>query len=130
MCTTADHTMGLVPLLRNILGFAKPPLPPSESPESPKKSLRPRVDIYGPKGVRELIRTLMTVTHTRCGDHYAVHELLNEGETSSAPNGQVNEHVLHPNELPGSDIYPDVDGFWRGFTQARATRGEIGRAHV
>lgn len=64
--------MGLVPLLRNILGYAKPAATSSNPFEYEGRPWRPKVDIYGPRGVRELIRTLMTVTHARCGEHYAV----------------------------------------------------------
>ena len=149
---SVDHTMGLIPLLRNALGFPKTQAvhPNSDTPETRQKSHKPKVDLYGPRGTREFIRTLMKVTHTRCGEFYAVHELLAQGETNSVPIGRSGfatnkvedidsdqegseemsdsdqlgpENILHLNELPGSDIYADSDGFWRNFTQSKSIRG-------
>ena len=64
------------------------------------------LDIYGPIGLRELLRTTLRVTYSRLGIPFRLHELLYPDETSS-------EGVGSPaaDELPGSDIH-QADGFW------------------
>ena len=87
----ADHTMGLITFLRNILGIAPDPpaLPaqgvagPSTISSSRKSALK--VEIFGPAGLRAFVRTILTLTHTRSADSYCVHELLMPGEIASAP---------------------------------------------
>lgn len=144
--------MGLITLLRNVLGIPKPapapstssldssPLPPLDSspplpldasphpPTSSRVHRTPRIEIYGPAGLRAFVRTALALTHTRCEEHYAVHELLFPGEAASAANGLVDlvhanedsvlhtnakDSVLHANEEAGRDIAADADGFWR-----------------
>ncbi|KZT30434.1 hypothetical protein NEOLEDRAFT_1125983 [Neolentinus lepideus HHB14362 ss-1] len=70
----ADHTMGLITLIRNVLRA-----PPTTSdmqfaaPREPK-----RIDVYGPKGIRQFVRTIISCTHSRAHpeDFFVVHELL------------------------------------------------------
>ncbi|KAI0078567.1 hypothetical protein K474DRAFT_1696943 [Panus rudis PR-1116 ss-1] len=143
----ADHTMGIITLLRNVLGIPKSttrnptdtatseteletePIASSSSGtaaepididsesegtesafDSPSKPIRmdPKVEIYGPRGIRSFIRTILSLTHTHTQDKYSVHELLHADETPSAPSSDVYE-----NELPGRDITADENGYWR-----------------
>lgn len=84
--------MGLITLLRNVLGIPKPAPSPSASsldasphpPTSSRVHRTPRIEIYGPAGLRAFVRTALALTHTRCDEHYAVHELLFPGEAASA----------------------------------------------
>ena len=67
--------MGILTFLRNVLGIPKPvpdATPPNERP--------PRVEIYGPRGIRRMVRMLWSMTHTRSEFSYAIHELLFNGE--------------------------------------------------
>lgn len=83
--------------------------------------IQPTVEIYGPPGLRTLIRTVLSLTHTRSAEKYCVHELLTPSDctTSCAP------EVLHSNELPGRDVMCDTDGFWRNLEYERTARAEI-----
>lgn len=161
---SADHTMGLITLLRNVLGIPKPAPAPSPSslhppanasphpPTSSRVHRTPRIEIYGPAGLRAFVRTVFALTHTRCDEHYAVHELLFPGEAASAAaacevassaaahanedsvhanaNGEVlhtneKDGALHANEEAGRDIAADADGFWRDIlgSEQRMTSG-------
>ena len=108
----ADHTMGIITILRNALGIFKGD--PHTPPVTPRPVRQPKVQIYGPAGIRQLIRTAFHLTHTRSADQYCVHELLFPGEAASAPADAV--ECLHPNEEAGTDIRCDEDGFWRKIT--------------
>lgn len=115
----ADHSMGLITLLRNILGFA-PDLPtPSTTVGSLSDHGRPpkppilKVEIYGPVGLRAFVRTILKLTHTRSADRYCVNELLMLGEKASASGDDQED--WHSSEVKGRDIHCDADGFWRAF---------------
>ncbi|KAI0641570.1 beta-lactamase-like protein [Trametes meyenii] len=123
----ADHTMGLLTVLRNVLGIPKAPSaiepdapPPNDSP--------PRVEIFGPRGVRRMLRSLWHLTHTHSEHAYVVHELLFAGEKPSVPadvlrGEDVDEvDVRRDSECVGRDIWCDEQGFWRGIVDIAATR--------
>lgn len=81
-----------------------------------------RVEIYGPKGLREYVRSALTLTYTYLDAWYVVHELHFPTDTPSDPSAN-----LYPKELPtGCDIYPDASGFWRDFCHwTHPTQGYI-----
>ncbi|KAH9926350.1 beta-lactamase-like protein [Amylocystis lapponica] len=110
----ADHNMGIITILRSALGI--PHLSSTEE-SSATASTPPRIEIYGPRGIRRLLRTLITLTHTRTNDRFAVHELLYAGEQPSVPaEGEVVEgEERGESEAPGRDIWCDAEGFWRGI---------------
>ena len=115
----ADHTMGLITVLRNILGMPTS-WDHSHEPE-PRTYKSPSVEIYGPAGLRSFVRTNFHLTHTRSSHHYCVHELLHLNETASAP---CDPHdLMHPSEEVGRDIVPDGDGFWRDLCQIPMQHG-------
>jgi ribonuclease Z len=62
-----DHVSGLVPLLCSMMG-------PSNALSTSDKT--PRVEIYGPSGLRALLRTTLTLCYTTLSGYYTVHELL------------------------------------------------------
>ncbi|KAI0036971.1 beta-lactamase-like protein [Vararia minispora EC-137] len=111
----ADHIMGLVTMLRNLLGY------PSEVIPTPGIS-RPRINIYGPAGLRLFIRTNLTLTRTRTAESYAVHELLaaTDEVTPCEP-----DSVRHSSEGRGRDILCDDSGFWNKIAFGRSGRGEV-----
>jgi ribonuclease Z len=115
----ADHCMGLITLLRNVLGIAPdtPPQPTSAGPSTSAGRLpKPaslKVEIYGPVGLRAFVRTILTLTHTRSADRYCVHELLMPGEVPSASGDAPGD--WHYSEAGGRDIPCGDDGFWRNI---------------
>ncbi|EMD36644.1 hypothetical protein CERSUDRAFT_94921 [Gelatoporia subvermispora B] len=125
----ADHMMGLATLLRGSLGIPKPSVPPSGPhasgtglrPPSPPPGLSepPKIEIYGPRGLRSLMRHLLAATCTHTTSRYAVHELLQPTETPSASGVED----LYECEAEGRDIYADAEGFW-----TEIATGEVGGA--
>ncbi|KAF9533350.1 beta-lactamase-like protein [Crepidotus variabilis] len=115
----ADHLMGVVPFLRNLL------FPPPTG-ETTVYYTKRTVDLYGPPGLRLFVRQNMKMTITRTSDTYRVHELLNTGDVltpcNSVPKDDMAQmdasqpNVMHYSELAGSDIHPDEDGLWRNIT--------------
>lgn len=75
----ADHVLGLVPLLCTLMG-------PSNAGDS-TEAKKPRVEIFGPSGIRALIRTTLTLCYTNLTGFYSVHELLwpNQSAYSNSP---------------------------------------------
>lgn len=70
---------------------------------------KPRVELYGPQGLRDYIRSNLTLTYTHLDGIYVVHELHLPGAVSSDPAA-----TLYPKELPtGRNIHPDASGLWR-----------------
>ncbi|KAG8741777.1 hypothetical protein FRC10_002444 [Ceratobasidium sp. 414] len=67
-----------------------------------------RLDIFGPNGLRELLRTSLRLTHTTLSGKYAVHELLLPGDTPY----QCGQSDLHPNEAAGRDLAQSGGGCW------------------
>ncbi|KAK7682110.1 hypothetical protein QCA50_014696 [Cerrena zonata] len=120
----ADHTMGIITLLRNVLGIHKPSTEPDEKTPEP---ILPKVEIYGPRGMRQFVRSIFTLTHTRSADKYTVHELLLSGESASASAVSVENDPLHESELPGKDFPCDANGFWRNITSELCTGYGSGR---
>ncbi|KAG7092228.1 hypothetical protein E1B28_008594 [Marasmius oreades] len=109
----ADHVMGIIPLLRNVLFPPSTDLP--RNMQSPKKA--PSVEIYGPAGIRTFVRSILKMTLTCTAENYVVHELLNTGDQPTLCDPP---EVLHYNEIPGRDIYcSSEDGFWRDITREK-----------
>ncbi|KAJ7063068.1 beta-lactamase-like protein [Mycena amicta] len=110
----ADHIMGIIPFLRNIL--YPPPVDPNSS-NFPRSEL-PKIEIFGPSGIRLFVRSILKMTSTRTADKYVVHELLRADDipTSCEPT------ELHSSEVAGRDIRCSEDGFWREFTRGQSQR--------
>ncbi|KAH9929226.1 uncharacterized protein B0H18DRAFT_1117574 [Fomitopsis serialis] len=83
----------------------------------------PRIEIFGPRGLRRFLRLQMLLTHTNSQERYAVHELLTADQAPSCPGdiaqqsdpGASEEEQLAENEAPGQDIRCDSHGYWRGI---------------
>lgn len=81
-----------------------------------------RVEIYGPKGLREYIRSSLGLTYTHLSDWYIVHELHFPNDLPSDPSAGVNEKEL----TVGLNIPQDSSGFWRNIaTWTHPTHGHI-----
>lgn len=115
--------MGLITLLRNVLGFPKPEGEDSAAHDGLILHPPPKVEIYGPRGIRQFIRSIFTLTHSRSADKYAVHELLLSGEQPSVPITGTDAEPMHSSEVPGKDIRCDADGFWRGIAEEKMGQG-------
>lgn len=69
------------------------------------------LEIYGPRGLRQYIRTSLVCTYTNLSAPYRVHELLFPGEEASAPAASS----LNPAELAGSDVSCSADRLFHDF---------------
>ncbi|QRV76980.1 beta-lactamase superfamily protein [Ceratobasidium sp. AG-Ba] len=70
-----------------------------------------RLDIFGPRGLRELLRMSLKLTETVLVGKYAVHEFLFPKD-GPCIHGQSDPH---PNEVTGKDLVQSTDGFWTDF---------------
>lgn len=75
---------------------------------APLKPDTKRLDIFGPHGLRELLRTILKITQSNLAGKYAVHELLSADDT---PYPCV-QAEMHPNETAGRNLRPTNDRFW------------------
>lgn len=99
----ADHVLGLVPLLMSIMG------PSGAAP--PVENTTPRIEIYGPPGLRALIRTTLSLCYSQLSGKYVVHEFiwpspdqLSEGGPHALlnqPERTIPELPLHEGESSG-----------------------------
>lgn len=133
--------MGIVPLLRNVL--FPPPAGSQPSTSSHRAlvsftlscnrrrnlsiSFQPKIEIYGPAGIRTFVRQIMKMTFTNTADNYTVHELLSENDPVTPcdhadPLHAVSrfaiaeQNILHVNEVEGKDIRASADGSWKNIT--------------
>ncbi|KAN0060819.1 hypothetical protein ACQY0O_007478 [Thecaphora frezii] len=105
-----------------------------------------RVEIFGPRGLRALIRTTLTLCYSKLSGKYVVHELgwLSQQQqsgstagTSKLPPSMLDEPVrpipnlpLHESELLGRDIPMDLaSASWPRFTSFKA-HGQSPRVHI
>ncbi|KAJ1310667.1 hypothetical protein OPQ81_009195 [Rhizoctonia solani] len=95
-----DHCMGIAPLIGTLMS---PIANPASHPNTK------RVDIYGPRGLRELLRTILRITQTSLSGKYAVHELLT-AEDDPCP---CEPTIMHSNETNGEDFRLSSDGYWK-----------------
>ncbi|KAF5386740.1 hypothetical protein D9615_001789 [Tricholomella constricta] len=125
----ADHIMGIVPFLRNILF---PPPTGTSDTLALHDAKPPKIEIYGPSGIRIFVRQIMKMTLTRTADFFVVHELITPGDqiTPCTPHDNTINSIqrldmMHCNEVAGQDILCSEDGFWREFTGSRGLFGDI-----
>jgi ribonuclease Z len=69
------------------------------------------IEIYGPRNLRGVLRTVLGGTYTNLLGRYVVHELHFPGDVQ--PVYETSE--LHPNELPGRNIQQTSPGIWESF---------------
>lgn len=133
---TADHCLGLVPLLATLMsgvtntpeslaamkaeGTAKKvsfwtPLSGNLADPSPSQ---PVMNIYGAVGLRMLLRQTFALTECNLSGPYAVHELVPAG---AEPSARCEAADLGVCEAVGRDLRAGEDGCWRDLLS-----GEIG----
>ncbi|KAG6909458.1 hypothetical protein DXG01_000443 [Tephrocybe rancida] len=120
--------MGIVPFLRNVL------YPPGigKNAVTSRIPTPPKIEIYGPCGIRNFVRQIMKMTLTKTANFFVVHELLTKIDrvTPCLPfDGAIDSlhlpDMMHYNELPGQDILCSEDGFWKEITTSRGQYGEV-----
>ncbi|CAE6435678.1 unnamed protein product [Rhizoctonia solani] len=99
-----DHCMGIAPLMSTLMS---PVANPSPQPNTK------RLDIYGPHGLRELLRTILRITQTTLSGKYAVHELLSANDVPYP----CDTATMHANETDGTNFRPSSDGHWRRIAE-------------
>ncbi|CUS08330.1 unnamed protein product [Tuber aestivum] len=112
-----DHVFGLVPLLATILNGA------GGSENDPRmlgkgeggRERAADVEIYGPRGLRGLVRRTLQTTYMRLEGGFVVHELLFAGEVGDGKGGEDGECLGEVER--GRDIHPGEDGFWKDFLE-------------
>jgi len=99
-----DHVMGVIPLLTTIMyNFS---IGASDR----------RIELYGPMGLRKLIRTTLNITGATLAGRFSVHEFLSP--QTPVASCSMSAPDKHPNEGDGRDIQCDDDGTWKSFQRA------------
>lgn len=86
-------------------------------------NVQPDINIYGPVGLRELIRTTLRLTQVTLAGAYAVHELVPLG---TEPGVGCAEAELHVNEAVGRDVLANEEGVWPTIVDERSSKGGKG----
>lgn len=117
----ADHTLGLVPLLSTSMTGCTTTPEDLDTWKALGKEKVPTMHIYGPPGLRKLMRQTLTITSYHLGAIYAVHELI---PADQEPSCGCEDADLHANEAVGMDIKVEEDGTWRDIVaQAEGRKG-------
>ncbi|WWC71545.1 uncharacterized protein I206_105503 [Kwoniella pini CBS 10737] len=119
----ADHVLGLVAIMMTIMSGVG--VKPGENEELAKlgKTKKATFHVYGPSGIRNLIRTTLKATSINLAGVYAVHEILEQGESSSA---KCEEGDLHSNEAVGTDFVANANGVWEDILEQGSGKGGKG----
>ncbi|WVR07503.1 hypothetical protein IAU60_004545 [Kwoniella sp. DSM 27419] len=119
----ADHVLGVVAILMTVMsGIGNQP-GDVEKLAAQGKSKRATFNIYGPAGLRKLIRTILSITTVNLSGVFAVHELL---QADDRPSDACEVSDLHSNEAVGKDLMADADGVWRDIIPEGSGRGGKG----
>ncbi|BEI90775.1 uncharacterized protein CcaverHIS019_0308450 [Cutaneotrichosporon cavernicola] len=119
----ADHVLGIVAIMAVIMsgvGQSEAGLERLRAAGTAKKA---DINIYGPVGLRELIRTTLRLTKATLSGAYAVHELVPPGAEKGAG---CSESELHVNEAVGRDVLANEEGVWEMIVDERSTKGTKG----
>ncbi|OCF39038.1 ribonuclease Z [Kwoniella heveanensis CBS 569] len=108
----ADHVLGIVAILMTIMSGVGNQPGDVEKTAALGLDKKPTFNIYGPVGVRKLIRTTLQLTSVNLSGVYAVHELMSK-EEENKPSVGCGVEELHANEAVGMDLVADKDGVWR-----------------
>ncbi|KAF3934548.1 hypothetical protein ABW19_dt0208766 [Dactylella cylindrospora] len=120
-----DHMFGAVPLLCTLMNGAGGSVG-VEDPRNDaagelgdkirgKENVEPDIELYGPQGLREYIRSSLRLTRSMLGGTYVVHELhVPEQGEEAAFNSRGKDVTADrgPMELLGYNIFPNEKGTW------------------
>lgn len=116
-----DHMFGLAPLIAGMLNGLGGSINDTRVEES--ITFTP-IEIYGPRNLRGLLRTVLLGTHTNLMGRHVVHEFHFPGDESP-----IYETVaLHPNEVQGRNLQQTRPGLWENFiseADVTVSAGEI-----
>ncbi|KAF8577562.1 Metallo-hydrolase/oxidoreductase, partial [Ramaria rubella] len=104
-----DHCCGIIPFMNSAMTSAHDPGKPSKLDDIL------RLEIYGPSGLRKLIRTNLQITQAVLRGKYAAHELLFGHDTPTT----CGDQEMHPNEVEGRDIRMDDNSVWSRFEHSQ-----------
>ncbi|BFZ58303.1 hypothetical protein PYCC9005_005365 [Savitreella phatthalungensis] len=96
----ADHVSGLPGLLVDILGGHGGTQSDCEAGVA-RAHVRGPLDVYGPRGITEYLRTSWRTTYSSLAAHVRIHELLWEGELPSGGKPVANELEVPPLRMTG-----------------------------
>ncbi|TXT08608.1 hypothetical protein VHUM_02736 [Vanrija humicola] len=116
----ADHILGIVAILGVIMSGVGQSPAGLERLRQQGTLKRAEINIYGPAGLRRLIRTMLECTAITLTGAYAVHELIPEG---GSPSTGCQAGDLHVNEAQGIDFHPNDQGVWEDIVDDRPSRG-------
>ena len=103
-----DHMFGLAPLIAGMLNGLGGSANDTRIEESTAYT---PIEIYGPRNLRGVLRTVLLGTYTNLLGRYVVHELHFPGDTAPA----YETTGLHPNEVKGRNIMQTSPGLWEHF---------------
>ncbi|AAW43585.1 conserved hypothetical protein [Cryptococcus deneoformans JEC21] len=109
-----DHVLGLVPVLTTIMNGTMATEEATQKIKELGLKKQPTFHLYGPSGLRNLVRTILNITKANISGAFAIHELLQDGE---GPSAGCREDEIHPNEAVGMDMRADEDGVWKMVLQ-------------
>ncbi|ODN92673.1 ribonuclease Z [Cryptococcus wingfieldii CBS 7118] len=118
-----DHVLGLVPVLTTVMSGVGTTEAETQRVKDQGLKKKANFNIYGPTGLRKMVRSLLQTVHANLSGVFAVHEILHEGEEPSAACGVED---IHTNEAVGSDFRTDSDGVWRDVLQEGNGKGGKG----
>ncbi|GMK53605.1 hypothetical protein CspeluHIS016_0101910 [Cutaneotrichosporon spelunceum] len=119
----ADHILGIVAIMSVIMSGVGQSEAGLERLRAAGTSKKADINIYGPVGVRELIRTTLRLTQVTLTGTYAVHELVPPGSEKGV---RCSEAELHVNEAVGRDVLANEEGVWEMIVDERPTKGSKG----
>ncbi|BBN08928.1 ribonuclease Z [Marchantia polymorpha subsp. ruderalis] len=77
------------------------------------------IQIYGPQGLRQWIRTTLKASHARVHPKYVVHELHLRKKSTNVAHSWNYVDANHEDELPGRDIQRSEDGLWQVLNDSK-----------
>ena len=122
----ADHVLGIVPIMLGIMGpggaggandTVRLPIELIHTSHTDQRihplwwlSQAPRVTVYGPSGIRALIRTTLTLCYSDLYGKYVVHELLWPEQKRSPKSDSTSTEASSSESQPSGSNYQDPAG--------------------
>ncbi|KAI0212269.1 Zinc phosphodiesterase ELAC protein 1 [Lamellibrachia satsuma] len=87
----------------------------------------PTIHLYGPRGLRQFVRTSLRLSRSELCYNFAIHELvpvteqLDERSKECQADEAATTEKMHPNEEAGNDIEPDSQHVWNICSEGSLT---------